>query len=303
MAVEIPDLPVDPLAAAFARLRQREALERQLAECRAALAGKPDSVDLLLTAADLLRRLERAREGVPYLQRVLALQPGRTDIQHMLAGLGAAPLPEKADSGYVAALFDQMAPNFDRTLVDMLDYKAPALVAEALREALGGVTASVIDLGCGTGLCGPLLRPLARRLDGVDLSAGMVTKARERRCYDDLKVGDIEQVLAAGPRYGAAVAADVLVYFGALGGVMQAVAAALSTPGLFVFTVEHGEGAPYALATSGRYCHAEAHVRGAAGAAGFNVLRIVPITPRIEHGRPVDGRLYVLQRQESKGSA
>jgi SAM-dependent methyltransferase len=36
----------------------------------------------------------------------------------------------------------------------------------------------VLDAGCGTGLCGPLLRPLARRLVGVDLSPAMVGAAR-----------------------------------------------------------------------------------------------------------------------------
>jgi predicted TPR repeat methyltransferase len=294
----LPDLPDDPLAAAFARLRRREALERQLAECRAALAGKPGSVDLLLTAADLLRKLERAGEGVPYLQQVLALDPKRADVRHMLAGLGAAPLPERADRTYVAALFDQMADSFDKTLVDMLDYKAPALVVAALAEALGPSPGplSVIDLGCGTGLCGPLLRPLARRLDGVDLSAGMVAKARERRCYDDLKVGDIEAVLAGGPRYGAAVAADVLVYIGDLLPVFRAVAGALAPPGLFVFTIEHREGAPFGLAPSGRYSHSEAFVAEAAAAAGLAVLRNVPIVPRSEHGKPVDGRLCVLRK-------
>ena len=42
-----------------------------------------------------------------------------------------------------------------------------------------------VDLGCGTGLMGPLLRPhVSSYLEGVDLSVGMVDKARERGCYD-----------------------------------------------------------------------------------------------------------------------
>ena len=37
----------------------------------------------------------------------------------------------------------------------------------------------ILDAGCGTGLCGPLLRPLAARLVGVDLSEKMVELARD----------------------------------------------------------------------------------------------------------------------------
>jgi predicted TPR repeat methyltransferase len=41
-----------------------------------------------------------------------------------------------------------------------------------------------VDLGCGTGLMGPLLRSHVSVLEGVDLSTAMVEKARERGCYD-----------------------------------------------------------------------------------------------------------------------
>jgi predicted TPR repeat methyltransferase len=37
-----------------------------------------------------------------------------------------------------------------------------------------------VDLGCGTGLLGPLLRPQVHSLDGVDLSGKMVEKLAER---------------------------------------------------------------------------------------------------------------------------
>ena len=55
-----------------------------------------------------------------------------------------------------------------------------ALVADAGRAA--GKALDVLDAGCGTGLCGPLLAPYARRLAGVDLSGGMLAQAaREGR--------------------------------------------------------------------------------------------------------------------------
>jgi predicted TPR repeat methyltransferase len=42
---------------------------------------------------------------------------------------------------------------------------------------------------------GPLLRPHCGQLCGVDLSPGMVGKARQRCCYDELAVGELLQYL------------------------------------------------------------------------------------------------------------
>lgn len=47
------------------------------------------------------------------------------------------------------------------------------------------------NLRCGTGLMGPLLRAHVDLLEGVDLSSGMIEKAKERGCYDKLEVGSM----------------------------------------------------------------------------------------------------------------
>ena len=64
-----------------------------------------------------------------------------------------------------------------------------------------------VDLGCGTGLMGPLLRPHTGCLCGVDLSQGMVQKARERGCYDELDVGELVEYLSAATATAVAAAA------------------------------------------------------------------------------------------------
>ncbi len=291
-----PDIAADPLQAAFANLHRRQAAERQLAECRAALLVKPNSVDLLVATGEVLTKLGRNAEAAQSYAKALALAPGRSDLRHLVAALGGQSLPARADDGYVAALFDAAADSFDSTLVGMLDYRVPELVAAAAREALTG-TADIVDLGCGTGLCGPLLKPLARRLDGVDLSPRMIDKARARNVYDGLAVGEISRHLRGqARRYGLAVAADVLVYMGDLVDTFAAVAGALNPGGRFVFTVERHEGAPFHLGPAGRYAHADAYIRKVAADAGMEVVRAEDIVPRQEKGRPVAGRLYVTRR-------
>ncbi|MCX4239251.1 class I SAM-dependent DNA methyltransferase [Paraliomyxa miuraensis] len=61
----------------------------------------------------------------------------------------------------------------------------------------------VLDAGCGTGLCAPLLRPLARTLVGVDLSGKMLDQARRRGGYDELIEAELTEMLDAhAARYG-----------------------------------------------------------------------------------------------------
>ncbi|WP_163597484.1 class I SAM-dependent DNA methyltransferase, partial [Klebsiella pneumoniae] len=66
-----------------------------------------------------------------------------------------------------------------------LDYRAPELVAEAVAasQEAGTTGLAILDAGCGTGLCGPSLRPFADRLIGIDLSRKMLERAAARGCY------------------------------------------------------------------------------------------------------------------------
>ena len=102
----------------------------------------------------------------------------------------------------------------------------------------------MLDAGCGTGLCGPLLVPYARRLIGVDLSEGMLALAKEKHVYDALIKGELTDHMRAQPAaFDVIVSADTLVYFGDLESVVGAAAGALRPNGLFIFTLEHAVGA------------------------------------------------------------
>ena len=156
----------------------------------------------------------------------------------------------------------------------------------------------VLDLGCGTGLCGPLLRPMARTLTGVDLSPAMIDKAREHGVYDRLEVGDLVETLRRFPRgYDLLVAADVFVYLGDLAPAFEAAAASLRPDGLLVFTVEAAtEGDRYQLQhASRRYAHSEAYLRRLAGMYGFEERSLTSIEARADAGRPVKGYMVVLR--------
>ena len=172
--------------------------------------------------------------------------------------------------------FDSFAASFEAKLAK-LQYRAPALVAAALEQT--GLTPSrqldVLDAGCGTGLCGPLVAPYARRLVGVDLSDGMLKHAREKNVYDVLVHEELTACLLQDPAaFDLIISADTLVYFGALEDVAVAAAGALRPGGRFIFTVEEvtGEDASldYCIRPHGRYNHRASYVEQVLAGAGFS---------------------------------
>jgi predicted TPR repeat methyltransferase len=175
----------------------------------------------------------------------------------------------------------------------------PELIASAVAAARPTAPLDVLDLGCGTGLCGPVLRPMARTLAGVDLSAAMVEKARARGVYDRLDVGDLVAFMRASGRcYDLLVAADVFIYLGDLSPAFEAAAGCLRPGGggMLAFSAEAGTGERYAMGPkTRRFTHAEPYLRRLAAMYGFEEQSFEPITVRIEAGRPVAGYLVVLR--------
>ena len=250
-------------------------------------------------ALSLENRLEDAAE---IYRRWMELEPDKPEPRHLLAACTGQDVPDRASKEFVERLFDRFAPSFDAVL-DTLEYSAPALVAEAIRDALppdASRDLEVLDAGCGTGLAGPLLRPCARRLTGVDLSKHMLEQAQGRGCYDELVQSDLTEYLGEHAEVFDLIAAvDTLCYFGDLREVARGFARALRTGGHLVFTVEMSEpsAAPggYHLHPHGRYSHTEAYLRGALTEAGLNVRFVRAAQLRLER-TPVQGLVVVSDR-------
>ena len=204
-------------------------------------------------------------------------------------------LPE----AYVARLFDDYAPRFEAHLVTNLGYRGPALIIDALDAiAAGRRFPSAVDLGSGAGLMGEALRERIDHLTGVDLSAAMIAKTRERGIYDRLAVGEAAAMLRR-QRSGAfdlIVAADMLVYVGDLKPLFAAIFAALTVEGLFAFSVETHEGDGFRLEATMRFAHSRAYVEGIAGEAGLRPLLIRSASARREARADAPGLICVVQR-------
>jgi len=259
------------------------------------LAIDPEDTDARLEMIKALMEARRRDDALREARAWVALAPHDEAAQTVLDSVDAARTPPRIHDGEVVELFDTVAKVFDKQLA-ALGYRAPALIQAVVQERLGRPPAGLVacDAGCGTGLCGPWLRPLVQALDGVDLSQGMLDLAQERGLYDRLERAEITAWLLAQPaRYGLVVAADVLCYFGALEAFMQAARGAMQPGGLMAFTVEYdtdpGE-AGYLLQINGRYRHAEPYVRRCLEDAGFTGI-VVALADELrrEGGASVQG--------------
>ncbi len=271
--------------------------DEALASFERAVAIEPELAAAHVNLGELLLEIGERSAGIESLRRARDAGADSDRIGFTLASLGAEAPAVVAPAGFVRDLFDAYAQRFDRHLTDRLDYRVPQMVADAV-AALGlSPLPDIIDLGCGTGLCAPLLRPHARRLDGVDLSMNMLERAHRSGLYDDLACGELVEHLRERPQaFDIAVAADVLIYFGDLATVFAAVRRALRSRGWFVFSVEAGDAAPYLLRPTRRYAHARAYVESLAVAQGFEVKHVDAVVLRTEGRAGVAGHLVVLQR-------
>jgi predicted TPR repeat methyltransferase len=167
--------------------------------------------------------------------------------------------------------------------------------------ASGRSFASALDLGCGTGLMGEALRGRVDHLVGVDLSAAMIAKARERRVYDELTVSDAAALM--GERQGIfdlIVAADSLVYVGDLAPLFAAVGTALTGDGLFAFSVETCKGDGFELEPTMRFAHSRSYVEATAREVGLRPLLVQSASTRREAGANAPGLICVFKRTERR---
>ncbi len=243
----------------------------------------------------LLRELHRFDAAAHSFERAIALGADRELHDYYLAAVRkATAAPRQAPRQYVEALFDDYAAEFQGHVVEQLGYRGHE---ELLRPivASGQRFHSALDLGCGTGLCAPLLAQCSDMIVGVDISKQMIEQAGRRGAYRELVHADLVEFLAATTlQADLVVAADVLIYVGDLAAVFDGVARVLRPGGLFAFSVERSRNdEDLQLLPSLRYAHGENALRKMAAACGLQVqtMREAPI--RCEQRNPVLG-MYVV---------
>jgi SAM-dependent methyltransferase len=106
-------------------------------------------------------------------------------------------------------LYDEWSQTYEQDLVGNLGYTGHLIAANALAKFAPDKAASIIDIGCGTGLVGQTLKTLGySHLDGIDFSEEMLNVARLKAIYRKLVFGDLmKKTVIETDAYKAAVCA------------------------------------------------------------------------------------------------
>ena len=219
----------------------------------------------------------------------------------LLAYLGLAAAPERTSQAQLASLYDYRSQSWDRDR----SYHGHELAAQALRAHAPHDEPDILDAGCGTGLAGALVRDLAGRLDGVDMSAAMLEQARGKQVYDHLYQDDLVSFLCGhADGYDAILAAAVLIHFGKLEAAFAGRRASLARWGSVCLHAlfKPGDGTDFAvaahfdLARHGCYQHSSGYVERLAKKTGFSIETLEKVVhERDLENRPVPGILAVLR--------
>ncbi len=271
---------------------------RSMEICRRALAYN-ESSELYHNLGNALHRLPGGdAEAVKAFERAAELDPTNSKSRHMLAVLRDEPLDE-IPSSFVNGLFDEYASYYEQDVIEKLKYRVPGLIRKLVIGpfSAGKKYKAALDLGCGTGLMGVMLREDVELLKGVDISGNMLSRTLEKGIYDQVEMVDLLEGLGTDDRrFDLVTAADVCGYIGKLDGLFPRVFEKMEPGGKFAFSVEETFFGNFDVASSGRFAHSRLYVEQQLKAAGFTVTSVRRETLRTSAGRPVNGLIVLAQR-------
>ncbi len=242
-------------------------------------------------------RLEQREKAITLLERAQAAEPGDEASRFMLQALTGHEKNPAASPAYVSNLFNNYAIYYDQHVQGPLHYMLPQHIGRLLHRLHCNNLSNTVDLGCGTGLCGIVLREVSKHLTGVDISAKMLAQAKDKEIYDKLVEDELITFLEQDKQfYQLAVAADVLPYLGELEALFAAVQERLAKEGLFIFSHEISTTQPWQLQESARFCHHPDYIKTLCEQYGFQIVEQEKVVARQQEGQGLEVMVYAAQK-------
>lgn len=262
-----------------------------------AIEIKPNYVDAFYNRGIVLTELHRLDDAINSYKQVLLMDPNSTQANFALAALGVGDVPEIMPKENVVLLFDSYSDNFDASLVDNLDYKGPQILLNQYLRRSGNKVDKLLDLGCGTGLSGEAFSFLANTMVGVDLSEGMLSKAKLKNIYFNLVCSDIVNFLEIDEpkKYDLILCADTITYIGNLVHLFKNIKLSLKENGFFSFTIENSSSERYELKITKRYGHSISYIRYLSELFGLSIVEIREFNLRKEQGSYISGSAILMK--------
>jgi predicted TPR repeat methyltransferase len=238
--------------------------------------------------------------AIKHFELALQMHPENEALIYTVKMLKQNSPTESAPAEYIKSLFDAYADHYDTHLLTALDYQAPPLLLKAVQSVHVNIqphSLTILDLGCGTGLCGEVFKPFARKLVGIDLSQKMLAEAKLKNIYDELIENNFLSYLQnSQEHYDLIVAADVLVYTGNLTLICNHVHQALANNGIFAFNTEISSNENFHMNQSGRFLHHASYLKLLAEECGFKIVYFEEAVTRLQNNEPVKGYIVCFKR-------
>ena len=302
---------------------------------RRALLLRPDSVEVYCNLGGVLRSLKKFQEAIEnyrkaldlspafkaafeglgicytelgerdqaitYFNRYLELDPGdNNEVKLRLARLNAGEIPKRYPAGVMLTTYEKKAQNWDAdSQRPGMEFLGPRHVREMLEELKlpQARQLDVLDIGCGTGVCGEYLRGYARHLEGVDLSPHMLAQAQKKTYYNKLECTDAIGYMQGCQRmFDLIVASGVLILFGDLAPIFQAATRLLKPGGVFVFTLYRSESEAVMVRHNLHFAHSADYVRETAESADLQIVLLEQEVHEYDLGEPQPGWIVALRK-------
>jgi predicted TPR repeat methyltransferase len=295
-AAEPRELSTADLITLTRRLREQGSFQTAYLCAKRAVELQPQEWDAWFELGEAGICVGKREEARAAYQKYSDAHPEDGEIEHLLIALKGDAMPPRASDRAIQHIYRNFAASYESRMREDLKYVGPERLDDALTAVIGTKGGmKILDLGCGSGLAGVMLRPRAAELTGVDLSPEMAELSRARNIYDRLEVAEITAWLDGGEeKFDLICSCDCLIYFGDLSVIVAAAARRLKPGAPFAFSMERGNNPPFHLTDTGRYVHHPEHVRDAAAKTGLAVAQLNESFLRMEYGEDVMGLYAVL---------
>ena len=261
-----------------------------------AISLKPTYYEAHSNLGNISKELGKLDQAKSNYKNAININPDFTSAKHQLSALQGITTPI-APRDYVENLFDNYADNFERSLIDKLEYNLPNIITEVIiknqpAKSLG----SVLDLGCGTGLIGQEIKKYCDYLEGIDLSKAMLRIAKNKKIYDSLSHGDIIEYLSTQDlKFDFFIAADVFIYIGDLSLIFQSIKTRNKSGGKLVFSIEESKSEDFSLQKTCRYSHSTKYVKLLCDKFDYEIIQVDRIVLRKEKKEYINGFVFLLK--------
>jgi predicted TPR repeat methyltransferase len=251
--------------------------------------------------AAIQMRLGHRTDAIALLKRAKTANPADAATPFMLNALTGDEKQPEASPEYVRHLFNNYALYYDQHMQNTLKYTLPHYMMRTL-HALGYFDFKrTLDIGCGTGLSGDVLRESSEHLTGIDIATKMIAQARAKDIYDQLIESELTAFLNQDTaHYDLITALDVLPYLGDLEPLFQRIKCRLTETGLFVFSCEISADEAWGLQSNARFCHHPDYIQALCTAHHLELIEQKKIIARQQEQRDVSVMLYIAKNRPKK---